>query len=263
MHAAITAGLMGLLDHGLPAVNATRARLGLPPLDHLVDQAKAANATLLCTAKAFDFAPKTPAPNVRYVGPQLDQPSWALSWTSPWPANEDRPLVVVGFSTTFQNHVGVLQRIADALGRLPVRGLITLGDTVYPWEIDAPENVMLVHSAPHDAVMREAAVVVTHGGHGTVVRALAHRRPLLVIPHGRDQNDNAVRVTWRGAGLSLTPDAPTEAILDALQRLLNEPAFAEAARSLGGRVAAEIADSDVVETLEALVGARVPETCQA
>ncbi|MDB5452262.1 MAG: hypothetical protein JWO33_840 [Caulobacteraceae bacterium] len=259
MHAEIGAGLVDLLDHGLPAVNATRRHLGLEPLAHLADQADAAEAVLLGTARAFDFAPATPSSRVRYVGPQLDQPAWAEPWVSPWPVDDARPLVMVGFSTTFQNHGAVLQRIADALGQLPVRGLITLGDTIYPSEIQPPPNVALVHSARHDLVMEQAAVVVTHGGHGTVTRALAHRLPMLVIPHGRDQNDNAIRVTWRGAGLSLTPDASAEDIRAALARLLDEPAFAQAARALGDQVAAEIANSPVVEELETLaVSAREP-----
>jgi UDP:flavonoid glycosyltransferase YjiC (YdhE family) len=47
---------------------------------------------------------------------------------------------------------------------------------------------MLLPSAPHDAVMKEVSIVVTHGGHGTASRALWHGLPLLVIPMGRDQN---------------------------------------------------------------------------
>jgi UDP:flavonoid glycosyltransferase YjiC (YdhE family) len=87
-------------------------------------------------------------------------------------------------------------------------------------------------------VMREAALVVTHGGHGTVMRALVSRTPMLVIPHGRDQNDNAVRVTHRGAGLSLMPDASVDAIRTACSRLFARAAVPHrsgAARRSGRR----------------------------
>lgn len=99
--------------------------------------------------------------------------------------------------------------------------------------------------------MRKAAVVVTHGGHGTVMRALLSRVPMLVIPHGRDQNDNAVRITDRGAGLSLMPNASVNAIRDACLRLLNDPSFRAAAKRLGDLVAAEAENSTVVHELEA------------
>jgi UDP:flavonoid glycosyltransferase YjiC (YdhE family) len=108
-----------------------------------------------------------------------------------------------------------------------------------------------VESAPHSAVMREAALVVTHGGHGTVIRALVNRLPMLVIPHGRDQNDNAVRVTDRGAGLSLLPDASVEDIRSAGERLLQDPSFRAAALRLGDLVAAEAEQSTLVQELEA------------
>lgn len=263
MHAEITAATVGLFDHGLPALNATRQALGLPPLIHALDQAAIAKAILLCTARAFDFAPKVASERIRYVGPQLDQPTWTRPFAAPWPADDARPLVLVGFSTTFQNHVMVLQRVADALGELPVRGLITLGETILPSEIEAPANVALVHSAPHDQVLREASVVVTHGGHGTVIRALIHGRPLLVMPHGRDQADNAIRVSHRAAGLQLTPDAPVTVIRDAVARLLAEPAFTAAARALGERIAAEAAADPVVEELEELAEVRRPALCSA
>jgi len=130
--------------------------------------------------------------------------------------------------------------------------VVTLGGSIDPEALTPSPNVRVVESAPHDAVMEQASLVVTHGGHGTVARALSHRRPMLVLPHGRDQADNAVRVTERGAGLSLTPAASVEDIRAALVRLLEEQAFTAAARRLGDAVARETAESKVVEVLEDL-----------
>jgi UDP:flavonoid glycosyltransferase YjiC (YdhE family) len=79
---------------------------------------------------------------------------------------------------------------------------------------------------------------------------------MLVIPHGRDQNDNAVRVTERGAGLALMPDASVEAIRAACERLLNEAPFRAAAQRLGDLVAAEAENSNVTGELEAVASER-------
>ncbi|HEY0414279.1 MAG TPA: nucleotide disphospho-sugar-binding domain-containing protein [Allosphingosinicella sp.] len=255
LHNAVAQGMKALLDSQLGALNAARAALGLPPLATAGDQMHAAERLLLGTSRAFDFAPATLPSNVRYVGPQIDPPAWAAPFVFPWPPGDRRPLALVAFSTTFQGHVGVIQRVVDAIADLPMRGLVTLGDTIAPEEVASPDNVRLVHSAPHDAVMRQAAIVVTHGGHGTVVRALLHRLPMLVMPHGRDQNDNAVRVTERGAGLALPNTATTAEIRAALSRLLSEPAFGRAAAALGERVAEEVESSPVVEELEGLIAA--------
>jgi len=251
LHAQIAQGAIALFDSGMPALNAARATLGLAPLAHLLDQFQSAELELLATSRAFDFAPTEVPGRVRYVGPQLADPGWAKPWTSPWPASESRPLVTVGFSTTFQNHAGVLQNVIDALAALPTRVLVTLGGSINFRELRTGENTVLVESAPHSVVMREAAFVVTHGGHGTVMRALVNRAPMLVIPHGRDQNDNAVRIAERGAGLALMPGASVGEIRAACVRLLNEPSFRTAARRLGDLVAAEAESSTVVQELEA------------
>ncbi len=98
--------------------------------------------------------------------------------------------------------------------------------------------------------------MVTHGGHGTVARALRHSRPMLVLPHGRDQGDNAVRVTERGAGLALPPSASVADIRSALSRLLSESEFTDAARRLPRHGVAQTTESPVVEVLEDLAEAR-------
>ncbi len=252
LHAALTADTMAMLDGALPTLNAARSDLGLSPLAHLVDQHKSAEALLLSTSRAFDFAPDILPRGVRYVGPQLGEPAWAASWVSPFAPGDRRPLVLVSFSTTFQDHAGVVQRVVDALADLPIRAVVTLGGSLRSAEQRAAGNIAVVESAPHHEVMREAALVVTHGGHGTVMKALTHQRPMLIIPHGRDQNDNAVRVTERGAGLVLQRDADVPALRTAIRRLLAEPAFAAAARALGAEVAREAAESPVAELLEQL-----------
>lgn len=241
-----------ILDAGLAALNRARAELGLLPIAHVADQANALAMRFLGTAKAFDFAPEPMPPKLRYVGPLIRDPEWAQDWRSPWPPSDRRPLVLIGFSTSYQNHAACLQRVIDACADLPVRTLVTLGPSILPSEVRAAANTVIVESAPHDIVMREATLVVNHGGHGTVSTALIHRLPQLVIPHGRDQGDNAVRITERGAGLSVPNTASTEEMRVALQRLLNEPSFAAAARRLGDAVAREVEQSTLIADLESL-----------
>lgn len=251
LHAKIAEQTLALFDYGLPALNAARTALGLERLAHLADQTKRACATLLATAEAFDFAPAQLPDGVRYVGPQLDQPAWAEPVEDERTEGQD-PLVLVAFSTTFQDHAGVVQRVIDALAALRVRGVVTLGGSLSAGEVQPAANVDVVASGRHDELMRRSALVVTHGGHGTVARALSHRRPMLVIPHGRDQADNGVRVEARGAGLMLPPTASTAEIGEAIDRLLSEPGFAAAADRLGSAVAAEAANSQVEKVLESL-----------
>ncbi len=249
------AWLRDRLAERLPVLNAARATLGLRPLAEALDQPKVARMTLLATSQAFDFPVPALPPGLRYVGPLLDPPSWAGGWSSPWAPDDPRPLVLVALSSTFQDQAGVIQALLDAAAPLPVRMVATLGPGLAGTAFRVPGNAVVVDRASHDALMREATLVVTHCGHGTVMRALAHHRPMLCLPMGRDQNDNAVRVTTRGAGLRLTPDASPEQLRAAIGTLLGDPAYARAAAALGQAIAAAEAPDALVEALEELVSA--------
>ncbi len=253
LHAEIRVGTMAVFDSRLDTYNAARSAFGLLPLEHLVDQVFAAEKFLLATAYAFDFTPPDLPEFIGYVGPQLDDNIWSKPWSNPFAQDDRRPLVLVSFSTTFQNHAGILQRVIDALSELPVRAVVTLGGAIRLDELKPAANTAIVESAPHHELMQEAVLVVTHGGHGTLMKALVHGCPMLVIPHGRDQVDNAVRVAHRGAGLSLAPDADVETLTAAILGLLDEPAFAENASALGRRIREESGTCRIELLLEMLV----------
>ena len=248
---AMAEGFRAILDSGLPALNTARALLGLRPLDRLLDQLAYPRATLVAISRYFDMVREPLPPAYRYVGPQIDDPAWTDAWDEPARPDE-RPLVLVSFSTTFQNHVRVLQHIIDGLAELPVRVLVTLGPTIAPEELSPATNSRVIASAPHGPLMRAASLVITHGGHGTLARAMANRLPMLIIPHGRDQNGNAARIVAHGAGLALPPAASAVEIGGAATRLLGDPAYAAAARLLGDHVAREIEQSDIVQQIEQL-----------
>lgn len=243
-------GLTGLQwRKGVAPLNELRATYGLAPLTGFFEQVHRARRILVLTSADFDFPAELPA-NVRYVGAVLDDPAWAAAPWSP-PAGED-PLVLVALSSTFQDQIGCLQRIVDGLATLPVRVVVTTGPAVEPAAVRTPANATVVAAAPHSEVLRHAAAVVTHGGHGTVVRALAADVPLVVMHHGRDQADNAARVTSRGAGLAVKRTASPGAAAAAVRRLLEEPSHRAGARRLGGSIRRDAASGALVAELEDL-----------
>jgi MGT family glycosyltransferase len=158
-------------------------------------------------------------------------------------------------SSTFQDQVATLRRIVGALARLPVRALLTLGPALDPSEVPAAENVVVVRSAPHAQVLEQAALLITHCGHGTTLKGLAAGVPLVCLPMGRDQNDTAARVVASGAGVRLKPTASAERIAAAVQRVLAEPSFRAAAVRLQQAIATRSGCSDAVEILEQLASA--------
>ena len=242
-----------LFDKGLDRLNEVRRENGLEPIDSVLQNFERADRLLLLTSRAFEYEQFSPPPNVRITGPRLDDPAWAGDWTPP---AGDAPLVLVGMSSTFMDHGEVLQRATTALGTLPVRGLVTTGRAIPAESIDAPANVTVVERAPHSEVLRHASAVVTHAGHGTVIKSLAAGVPVVALPLGRDQLDNAARVVQHGAGLKLKPKASAEAIAAAVRRVLDEPSFAAGARRIADAIAVETAEDLAANELEELAAAR-------
>lgn len=78
----------------------------------------------------------------------------------------------------------------------------------------------------------------------------------MVLPHGRDQADNAVRVTERGAGLRLRRTAPSPRIARAVRRVLEDSSYARAAAVLGAAIRRDAESHVLVEMLENLAGDR-------
>jgi MGT family glycosyltransferase len=245
-----------VLNGWLPMLNGARACMGLAPFDHMLDLFDRPARHLIAISAAFDFPADDLPGNLRYIGPMLDNGDWAEPWTVPWPRESGRPRALVSFSTTDQSQTDALQRTVNAIARIEMDGVATTGPALDPAKLQAPKNVTLLPSAPHDAVMREVSLVVTHGGHGTVSRALWHGLPLLVMPMGRDQDDIALRVEFHGAGLILPPTASETDIAAALNRLINEPHFRAAAQRLGAAIAGEIDAAPLVRAMEEIVRSR-------
>lgn len=209
----------------------------------------------MLTSAAFDFPAQMPD-NVRYVGAVLDDPAWAggsgpIVGECPAPAGTE-PFVLVAMSSTFQDQGDSLRHVVDALGTLPVRALVTTGPTIDPATIEHASNVEVVAAAPHSQLLPHASVVVTHAGHGTVIKSLAAGVPLVVMPHGRDQADNAARVVARHAGVNVSRSAKPKAIAAAISKVLGDATFAENASRLGQTIRDDAASGALVREFEDL-----------
>jgi len=191
---------------------------------------------------------------VRYVGAVLDDPEWAEHepWTAPAHWNAADPLVLVALSSTYQDQLGALQRICDGLAELRVRAVVTTGPALAPNALRVAPNVQVLASAPHTRILRDAALVITHGGHGTVMKSLAAGVPLLVMHHGRDQADNAARVAAHRVGIALHRKAKPQTIAAAVRRLLQAPEYRAHAAALGTEIRADANAAALLRELEDL-----------
>jgi UDP:flavonoid glycosyltransferase YjiC (YdhE family) len=149
------------------------------------------------------------------------------------------PLVYLSFGTEVpspaRHYFPALYRDAiAALGTLPVRTVVTIGDRRDPEELGPlPPSVHVERWLPQAAVLRDAVVTVTHGGAGSTLGALAAGVPLAVLPLFADQPLNARRIAASGAGMVVNDVAQ---LGGAVRALLRDRRYRDRAR----RVAAEI-----------------------
>lgn len=256
--AAMLAIVNRLFNKGLPTLNAARSAHGLSPVSSFYDQVLSADRIFVLSNETFDFASPFVPSNVTYVGPILDEPGWAEKWTDPWEGQSDVPLVLVGFSSTYQQQGRLLQRVVDALTSLPIHAVVTLGQMLDDNEVTSTGNVVVVRSAPHRQILEHADLVVTHCGHGTTLKSLAAGVPLVCIPMGRDQNDTAARVVHHGAGLRLSPKASVPQIRDAVTQVLQHDRFRNSARLLASAIQDEHTSADIAGELEEMASSSNP-----
>jgi MGT family glycosyltransferase len=225
-----------LLARGLPLVNKARAEQGLAPLRDWSAQLLGVSEICMMTAPELDFSSRARLPaNVRYVGPAFDP--HGHEWRSPWPETNTDPLVVASFSTSYMDQRALAQRVLDALAELPVRALLTAGPALDTRSLRIPANAHVVDYIPHRAVFPHAALVITHAGWQTVNAALADGVPLLCIPDGRDQPDNAARVVLCGAGARVRKSASPAKLRRAIVAALEDPALRRGASAMSAALA--------------------------
>jgi UDP:flavonoid glycosyltransferase YjiC (YdhE family) len=125
--------------------------------------------------------------------------------------------------------------------------LLTIGEDRELGELGPlPANVRVERWAPQDAVLPYAAAVVSHGGHGTTMGALAHGVPLVLAPlFSGDQIVNAAAVARAGAGIGLsTADRAVRdpvdigGLADAVRAVLGDPAMGVAAARIAAAMRA-------------------------
>ncbi len=243
-----------VLAVGLPLLNKARAEQGLQPLDRWDQQLLGVHAVYMLSAPELDFSSRGALPaNVHYVGPAFEPipPEWS-DWIPPWPEANTDPLVLISFSTSYMNQRALAQRVLDAVAGLPLRALLTAGPALDTSRLQIPANALTAAFIPHRVVLPHAALVVTHAGWQTINTALAHGVPLLCIPDGRDQPDNAVRVVLAGAGVSVRKRASPRRLRNATVDALADPALKRGAAAMADALARSDGALAVVDALERL-----------
>lgn len=241
------------LEHGRRDLNTQRARLDLPPVERF-HGGISAELALVGTFPQLEYPRRWPAA-VEITGPmtfEVPHPDIELP-----PGGE--PLVLVAPSTAHDSGNHLVRTALGALAEEPVRVVATTNRVAPQTPIDVPANAILVDWLSYSQLMPLASLVISHGGHGTVARALGAGTPVLICPIIGDMSETAMRVTWAGCGLSLPWRLCHPAPLRwATQQLLADRSFAVRAGKLSAWAKENDGAERGAELVEQLARTRAP-----
>jgi MGT family glycosyltransferase len=172
-------------------------RYGLPPA-HSPFETLLGDDILVADIRTL--LPPELASNCHVVGP-LTWSGWAQP--APWLDRlNERPLIYVTMGSTVEAQ-SALVRIIAALRDAPYNVVVSTGSLSLPADLDLPPHIRVFPTVPGAPVVRRSAAVVHHGGHGTLMQALAAGVPSLIVPSNPDQILVAQQAQALGIGRSL------------------------------------------------------------
>jgi len=250
---ALWRGLDPLLRHGLQLgrrqLNETRARLGLPAQGR-VHGGISEQLCLVATFPQLEYPRDWPA-RTHVVGPLLWEPPSEQLELVPG----DAPLVLIAPSTSQDAEQELLRAALTGLAATGVRVLASSNRRLPDPPLRIAPNARLVEWVSYERTMPHCDVVVCHGGHGTVARALSSGCAVVVVPAGGDMNENAARVEWAGVGVRLPRRmVGARGLSLAVGRALARPALLTRARELQSWAAGHDGGARAAELVVSLAG---------
>jgi UDP:flavonoid glycosyltransferase YjiC (YdhE family) len=215
------------LEHGRRDLNLQRTRLGLPAVERF-HGGISTELALVATYPQLEYPRRWPA-GVEVTGP--------MTFEVPHPEIDlppgEQPLVLIAPSTAHDSGNRLVRTALQALAEEPVRVVATTNRVVPQRPIEVPANAVLVDWLSYSQLMPAASLVISHGGHGTVARALGAGTPVLICPIIGDMSETAMRVSWAKAGLSLPWRlCRPQPLRWAARRILRDPSFTVAAERI-------------------------------
>jgi len=212
-----------------------------------------ASVILHATDRTFDLGFDGLPARHHYVGPLgiWEPPSESPSYLS----EPGDPWVLVTISSQLQDDVALAEAALDALSGRPVRAVVTLGPDHDPAVLSTvPPNARVERTVSHSAVLERGILLVSHAGHGSVMKALWHGCPMVLVPWGRDQPGVAARAEALGVAEVVPRDqASARSLSAAIDRALTDPSMKEAAGRHASRLRGTDPPAKAADLLETLL----------
>lgn len=201
--------------------------------------------------RAFEFSSDRPA-DVTYAEPFVDLDRHVEAPPTDLPRGSG-PLVLMVFGTNNQlaNRSGraLLERLVETARLMPAVRFLLVIPAGLPLRNPLPPNLRRAAFIAQPRLLKQAAVLVTHGGLNSIKEAVLSEVPMLVIPGKWDAPGNAARVKFHGIGLLAGRRSRVATLRAQLTELLEAPQYRERIGSMRQAFAACDRDAPLVNAL--------------
>ncbi len=236
-------------------INEFRRRLRLTPIERVMHRWMHSPQLVIGFFPDWFAAPQSDwPPHTHLVGfPLWDSGTGAAV---PAAANEflaagEAPVVFTPGSAGATMHEYFEESVAAA--RILGRRAMLVTNFLEQVPADLPSHVRAFGYLPFSEVLPRTALLVYHGGIGTLAQTIKAGIPHLVVPHGHDQFDNGFRIEQLGLGRSIPRAAyRARSVVDALKELLDDRALAGRCADFSRRIDGDTAVTRACSLLETL-----------
>jgi sterol 3beta-glucosyltransferase len=180
----------------------------------------------------------------------------AQEWSSPpelldFLSGEPRP-IYLGFGSMSGHIARNLVDLAVEAVMMTTQRAVLLGGWAVAHDLDLPDSIYALESAPHDWLFPHMAAVIHHGGAGTVAAGLRAGVPSIIIPFFGDQPYWGQRVHALGVGPRpiLRKKLTAEKLAAAIEQAVHDESMRQRAAEVGAAIRAEDGIGEAIRHIE-------------
>ena len=170
------------------------------------------------------------------------------------------PIVYLSLGTVHNYRTDVFRAFLEGLREEPLNLIVTVGRNQDPAQFGPqPEHIHIERYIPQTLLFERCDLVLTHGGSGTVMAALAHGLPMVIVPITADQPENAERCAALGVARTIPlATLSAERAAEAVRAVLGQASYRQAAERMRDEIAALPGPEYAVTLLERLAVEKQP-----
>jgi len=216
-------------------INRARRNFGLKPIaEDMLRRPYSPWLNLVPSATIIEAPRNNMSRNTLFIGPCINKQTMAGGDFPFETLRDDKYKIYVSLGTVFNNKPEVFQKIMRALDTPKYQVLISAGGAYQNLQRGGTaENISVFRSVPQMALLPKVDLFISHGGNNSINEALASGKPIIVMPVGGEQGDNASRVIYLDVGKRVDMSGFTEKqLLSEVESIRTNPKFQENALAI-------------------------------